>query len=105
MTHFASWVSPDVMRTLGWALVHFLWQGLALAALLSAAMAMCRSASARYALGVGALVLMLAAPVVTFGILWQGRADVNGSLAPSISLSALPRILAQSPGSFPHRGA
>lgn len=97
MTHFASWVSPDVMRTLGWALVHFLWQGLALAALLSAAMAMCRSAAARYALGVGALVLMLAAPVVTFGILWQGRADVNGSLAPSISLSALPRILAQSP--------
>src|SRR5208282_1992327 len=95
MTHFANWVSPDVMRTLGWALVHFLWQGLPLAALLSAAMAMCRSAAARYALGVGALVLMLAAPVVTFGILWYGRADANSSLAPSISLSALPRILAQ----------
>ena len=95
MTHFASWVSPAVMRTLGWALVHFLWQGLALAALLSAAMAMCRSASARYALGVGALVLMLAAPVVTFGILWSSRPDANISLAPSISLSALPRILAQ----------
>jgi beta-lactamase regulating signal transducer with metallopeptidase domain len=95
MTHFASWVSPDVMRTLGWSLVHFLWQGLALAALLSAAMAMCRSAAARYALAVGALVLMLAAPVVTFGILWYARADANSSLAPSISLSALPRILAQ----------
>lgn len=95
MTHFASWVSPDVMRTLGLALVHFLWQGLTLAALLSAAMAMCRSAVTRYALAVGALVLMLAAPVVTFGILWAGRADANSSLAPSISLSALPHILAQ----------
>jgi beta-lactamase regulating signal transducer with metallopeptidase domain len=83
------------MRTLGWALVHFLWQGLALAALLSAAMTMCRSAAARYALAVGTLVLMLAAPVVTFGFLWYGRADANRSLAPSISLSALPHILAQ----------
>src|SRR5208282_3451448 len=43
----------------------------------------------------GALVLMLAAPVVTFGILWSGRADANSSLTPSISLSALPRLLAQ----------
>jgi beta-lactamase regulating signal transducer with metallopeptidase domain len=100
MTHFASWVSPDVMRTLGWALVHFLWQGLALAALLSAAMAICRSAAARYTLAVGALVLMLAAPVVTFGILWYGRADANSSLAQPISLSALPHVFAQrSPGS------
>jgi beta-lactamase regulating signal transducer with metallopeptidase domain len=95
MTHFANWVSPDVMRTLGWALVHFLWQGLALAALLSAAMAMCRSAATRYALAVGALVLMLAAPVVTFGVLWSGRADANNSLAPSGSQSVLPMVVAQ----------
>jgi beta-lactamase regulating signal transducer with metallopeptidase domain len=105
MTHFASWVSPDVMRTLGWALVHFLWQGLALAALLSAAMAMCRSAAARYALAVGALVLMLAAPVVTFGILWSGRANASSSLAQPISLSALPHILAQRPAVSAPAGA
>ncbi len=70
MTHFAGWISPQVMQTLGWALVHFLWQGLALAALVSIAMTLCRSAAARYAIGVAALVLMLAAPVATFFAIW-----------------------------------
>jgi beta-lactamase regulating signal transducer with metallopeptidase domain len=86
MTHFASWISTDVMRTLGWALVRFVWQGIAIAALASAAMAMCRSAAARYALGVGSLVLMLAAPVATFTVLWNGRGDGNGLGAASVSI-------------------
>jgi beta-lactamase regulating signal transducer with metallopeptidase domain len=95
MTHFANWLSPDVMRTLGWALVHFLWQGLALAALLSAAMAMFRGAAARYTLAVGVLVLMLAAPVITFGVLWYGRAGASNLPAPSTSQSVLSVALAQ----------
>ena len=66
MSIIANWLSPDVLRTLGWTLLHFLWQGAALAALFAAAAAVCRSASARYALAVGALVLMLVSPVVTF---------------------------------------
>jgi beta-lactamase regulating signal transducer with metallopeptidase domain len=93
MNHLASWISPDVMGTLGWALVHFVWQGIALAALASVAMAMCRSAAARYALGVAALVVMLAAPIVTFAALWDSRADSNRSWAPSTSLSAVPSTL------------
>jgi beta-lactamase regulating signal transducer with metallopeptidase domain len=59
-------VSPSAMQSLGWALLHFLWQGTALAALAAAAMALCRRASARYLIGVGALVLMLLAPLATF---------------------------------------
>jgi len=66
MSNLASWISPEVLRTLGWTLLHFLWQGAGLAALFAVASAVCRSASARYALAVGALVLMLASPVVTF---------------------------------------
>src|SRR5882724_3220875 len=66
MSNLASWISPDVLRTLGWTLLHFLWQGAGVAALFAVASAVCRSASARYALAVGALVLMLASPVVTF---------------------------------------
>src|SRR6266404_1920676 len=66
MTNIANWLSPDVLRTLGWTLLHFLWQGAGLAALFAVAAAACRSASARYALAVGALVLMLMSPVVTF---------------------------------------
>jgi beta-lactamase regulating signal transducer with metallopeptidase domain len=66
MSYVASWISPEILRTLGWTLLHFLWQGAGLAALFAVASAVCRSASARYALAVGALVLMLASPVVTF---------------------------------------
>ena len=56
------------VQALGWTLVHFLWQGALLAALLVAvreAVAR-RSASARYALSAGTLALMGVAPVVTF---------------------------------------
>jgi beta-lactamase regulating signal transducer with metallopeptidase domain len=74
MSNFASWISPQVLRTLGWTLLHFLWQGAGLAALFAVACAVCRSASARYALAVGTLVLMLASPVVTFSWL---RAQTN----------------------------
>ncbi len=73
MSTVANWISPEVLRTLGWTLLHFLWQGAGLAALFAVGAAVCRSASARYALAsaryalaVGALVLMLISPVITF---------------------------------------
>src|SRR2546422_925196 len=66
MTVLAASLSPDVIGSLGWALLHFVWQGAALAAALSIVTAFCRRASLRYVLSVGALVLMVAAPVVTF---------------------------------------
>src|SRR5207245_7589807 len=66
MSTVANWISPEVLRTLGWTLLHFIWQGAGLAALFAVGAAVCRSASARYALAVGALVLMLMSPVVTF---------------------------------------
>ena len=63
---FSNWLSPEVMRPAGWALLHSLWQGTALAALAVVAMAPFRKASARYVVAVGMLLLMLAAPVATF---------------------------------------
>jgi bla regulator protein blaR1 len=74
MTSLAHGISPGLLQTLGWTLLHFVWQGAALAALLAVAMAVCRSASTRYALAVGALVLMIAGPVVTFS--WMQRQTV-----------------------------
>src|SRR5256884_1474479 len=74
MSSFANWISPERLRTLGWTLLHFLWQGAGLTALFAAAAAVCRSASARYALAVSALVLMMVSPVVTFTWL---RAQAN----------------------------
>ena len=63
---FSNWLSPEVMRPAGWALLHFLWQGTALAALATVAMAPFRKASARYLVAVGVLLMMLATPVATF---------------------------------------
>ncbi len=65
MTSAMDWISPGVMRALGWTLLNFVWQGAALAAIAAAAMALARRASVRYALGVGALALMFIAPLVT----------------------------------------
>jgi beta-lactamase regulating signal transducer with metallopeptidase domain len=64
------------MQATGWALLHFLWQGTALAAVAAAAMALCRRASTRYLLGVGALVLMLLAPLATFFVYSQQHSGV-----------------------------
>ncbi len=66
MTTLTNWLSPNAMHSLGWALLHFLWQGTAVAALAAVLMTLCRRASARYVLAAGALVVMLAAPVATF---------------------------------------
>src|SRR6266446_4914724 len=74
MTNFAHWISPEAMRTLGWTLLHFIWQGAALAALFAVAVAACRSAAARYAVAVGALVLMMASPMITF--VWLQRESI-----------------------------
>jgi beta-lactamase regulating signal transducer with metallopeptidase domain len=66
MSNVASWISPETLRTLGWTLLHFIWQGVGLAALYAVAAAICRSASARYVLAVSTLTLMLVSPVATF---------------------------------------
>lgn len=58
-----------MIEALGWTLVHFLWEGAAIALLLFVALAWTRRASLRYALGLAAMLLMSVAPVVTFFVL------------------------------------
>jgi beta-lactamase regulating signal transducer with metallopeptidase domain len=75
MTSFTPWLAPwlngESIRNLGWALIHFLWEGLALALFLYVAVAFCRSARSRYMLSVCTLAAMVFAPIVTFIILRQ----------------------------------
>jgi len=93
MTSLANWTSPELLRTLGWTLLHFVWQGAALAAVFAVAMALCRSASARYAVAAGTLVLMMASPVVTFS--WILR-QTNPAVRPGArGFSLLPEMQAQ----------
>jgi VWFA-related protein len=66
---------PWVTRA-GWTLLHFLWQGSAIAIFLAAAQAVAGRrvrVQDRYALACGALAAMIAAPILTF--LALGRAD------------------------------
>ena len=75
MMTLTNWISPATMQSLGWALVHFLWQGAALAALAASAMALFRRPATRYRIGVGALALMLLAPIATFLFYSEQRAS------------------------------
>ena len=73
MTNLTSWISPHTMEALGWALVHFLWQGAALAALAASLMAAVRRPTVRYSIGVFTLGIMLLAPMATFFFYSQPR--------------------------------
>jgi len=73
MTTLAHGISPELLQALGWTLLHFVWQGAALAALFTLANTLCRQAATRYALAVITLVLMMAAPVITFSDLRQPK--------------------------------
>jgi len=82
----------NFIDTLGWTLLHFIWQGTAIALLLAAAEACVRSRSAqlRYALACGAMLLMVASIGVTF--LWLASEP-----APARSFAATARSAAASP--------
>jgi beta-lactamase regulating signal transducer with metallopeptidase domain len=66
MTDFI--LTPEIARRLAGSLLHFIWQGAAIAAVASIALRLSnrRSAEVRYVLSVAALVLMIAAPTLTF---------------------------------------
>jgi beta-lactamase regulating signal transducer with metallopeptidase domain len=82
MTNLTSWFSPSVLHSLGWALLHFLWQGTALAALAAVLISLCQRASARYVVAVGTLVLMLAAPFATFFFLMPSGVAASATSSP-----------------------
>ncbi|HXU33231.1 MAG TPA: M56 family metallopeptidase [Thermoanaerobaculia bacterium] len=67
MNGIATFATNPTVQAIAWALVHFLWQGalVGLAAATALRLLKSRSASARYALAVGALFTMLALPVAT----------------------------------------
>jgi beta-lactamase regulating signal transducer with metallopeptidase domain len=81
-------LSTPMTQAVGWALVHFLWQGTLVAAGLAAGLALLRgrSASARYALAVGALALLLALPVATALRSYEGASPAAGTIAAPASV-------------------
>ena len=94
MTSLVHLLSPNFMHALGWTLLHFLWQGTAIAAFAAFAMMLCRRASARYVVAVVALVVMFAAPIATCSYLLQSErvaapAPVVNTTSPVLTPHAL----------------
>lgn len=71
-------------QVMGWTLLHFVWQGAALATAAAVALWLCRhrSADARYAIACVALVAMLAVPALTARIL------LTPAVAPAVAADA-----------------
>ena len=61
-------VIEALCRRIGWILIHFVWQGLSVALVLAAVLALLKRATARLRYGTGcvALMVMMVLPVVTF---------------------------------------
>jgi beta-lactamase regulating signal transducer with metallopeptidase domain len=92
---------------LGWALLHFIWQGLVVLLLLLAALRLLRdrSAQARYGIACGALATMMALPLVTLTYLSRATrvqrsspavradADVPGVQSPTQPLASPAEII------------
>jgi len=81
MTALASLFAPDTMRTLGWSLLHFVWQGFALAAFASVVMTFFRRASARYIIGVLTLFAMVTSVAMTFVLLLNSQSALQATEA------------------------
>jgi beta-lactamase regulating signal transducer with metallopeptidase domain len=81
MSMLEATATVPLVSALGWALVHFVWQGTLIAAVLAAVLCGLRrrSADARYVTCCAAMALMALAPVVTFAALLRGQpAPVHG---------------------------
>ena len=99
----ADFVQHSGIQALAWALVHFLWQGAAIGLASFIAFRLTRSASLRYAIGVGALVAMIAAPVTTVAVLGGAAAAQTAVSAATdvqitLGLAAPVETLADAPG-------
>jgi beta-lactamase regulating signal transducer with metallopeptidase domain len=71
------------LQSVGWTVMHFVWQGAALASIAAVALRLTtrRSANVRYLIGCGALLLMLAAPAATLRLSWPADAGAIARVA------------------------
>ena len=84
MTTLEQFVSPVLMRALGWTLLHSLWQGALVAAVLAGALLLLRRqrAEVRYAASAGALGVVVALAGITFGLYFNAGPAQGVLLSP-----------------------
>src|SRR5215208_3012811 len=78
-------MTTPILETAGWTLIHFLWQGCALAAVAATLLRLAerRSPNARYLIACAALVMLAAAPLVTARLLWDASVE-HARLKPAV---------------------
>ena len=83
MTALENFASPALTRALGWTLLHSLWQGALVAAVLAGALLLLRRqrAEVRYVASAGALGLVVVLAAVTFGLYFNAGAGREAALA------------------------
>jgi beta-lactamase regulating signal transducer with metallopeptidase domain len=88
MTEMGTLLQQPAAQVIGWALLHFLWQGALVGGLTAVALAALRRSAAdvRYVVGSIGLSLMLTLPAVTAVQLW--RADAPGTPPPTTPVTA-----------------
>jgi beta-lactamase regulating signal transducer with metallopeptidase domain len=84
-------LAKPIFQALGWALVHFIWQGAVVAILYAgvAALLRGRAANVRYSVACAAMLLMLALPAATIFVIGRSSKDESTSRRAS-SNEALP---------------
>jgi beta-lactamase regulating signal transducer with metallopeptidase domain len=102
MTEMA--VAQPALQALGWALLHFVWQGFCVAAVYAVVRVALRrkSSDARYTAACGAMVAMLVLAVTTFAALY---AEAPATIAPAEISDAAPSEVAPVTGLAPGRDA
>lgn len=91
MTDSPFFLSDAVVHALGWTLVHSMWQGTLAALLLWIALPRFRTAQGRYWAAYTALLLILAAALLTFG--WMFEPPATAANATDIDAAALAGIV------------
>jgi beta-lactamase regulating signal transducer with metallopeptidase domain len=102
MKLFEFFLASKTAQIIGWALLHSLWQGIFLAALLRGVDEFLRKsrANTRYVLACGVLLLMLTLPVLT--ALWDGTSTPNQIFGKTNSqANSLDAKLESLPGTIP----
>ena len=94
MTKLELYLTHPLAETVGWALLHSLWQGALVALLFAGGLVFARrqSPQLRYLLGCGALVLLVAAPVGT-GVFLYGRAEPPVQARVGLDADPLPTVV------------
>jgi beta-lactamase regulating signal transducer with metallopeptidase domain len=105
MTTLEQFVSPALTRALGWTLVHSLWQGALVAAVLAGALLLLRRqrAEVRYVASAGALGMVVALAGITFGLYINSPAQKASPQSPGavraelVVPNALPQVEVSAP--------